>query len=202
MLIDAGCELDCYASDVTRTFPVSGKFSGEQRAIYELVLDAHEKGIDAVRPGAPFLGPHEVSMKVLSEGLLELGLLKGSLDEVLEKKTFTRFFMHKTGHWLGLDVHDCGSYFRAGASRPFEPGQITTIEPGLYVAPDDESVEERWRGIGVRIEDDILVTEAGHENLTAGHRRKSVEDVEATVSGGLPRSPVGNDPRRRARNSG
>ena len=182
LLIDAGCELDCYASDVTRTFPVSGTFSGEQKAIYELVLEAHKGAIEAVRPGAAFLAPHEVSQRVISEGLLELGLLTGSLDEVLEQKTYTRFFMHKTGHWLGLDVHDCGTYYRGGASRPFEPGMVTTIEPGLYVAPDDDSVDARWRGIGVRIEDDILVTDSGHENLTPGIP-KEVEEVEAACQG-------------------
>ena len=184
VLIDAGCEIDCYASDVTRTFPVSGSFSPEQKAIYELVLDAEKRGIEAVKPGADFLAPHAVSIDVLSRGLVDLGLLKGSVEEVIASKSYTRFFMHKTGHWLGLDVHDCGSYARDGKSRAFEPGMITTIEPGLYIAPEDESVEARWRGIGVRIEDDILVTETGHENLTSGIP-KEVADVEAAVSGEL-----------------
>ncbi len=182
LLIDAGCELSCYASDVTRTFPISGHFSPEQKAIYELVLEAEKRSIEVVRPKARFLDAHEASVKVLAAGLIDLGLLTGSLEQVLETKSYTRFFMHKTGHWLGLDVHDCGTYFEDGLSRPFEPGMITTIEPGLYIAPDDETVEARWRGIGVRIEDDILVTQDGHENLTRAIA-KEVADVEATVQG-------------------
>ena len=182
VLIDAGCELEHYASDVTRTFPVSGTFSPEQKAIYQLVLDAEKQAIEAVKPGTGFLDPHVISIGVLSRGLVELGLLKGSVDEVIESESYTRFFMHKTGHWLGLDVHDCGTYAKDGAPRPFEPGMITTVEPGLYISPDDESVEARWRGIGVRIEDDILVTADGNENLTA-NIPKEVAEVEAAVLG-------------------
>lgn len=179
-LVDAGCEFDFYASDVTRTFPVSGRFSGEQRALYELVLAALERATQEVRPGSDQDRVHDAALGVLVDGLLELGLLAGTRAEALETKSYRRFYMHRTGHWLGLDVHDCGLYVRDGKPRAFEPGMVTTVEPGLYVAPDDESVPERWRGIGIRIEDDVLVTAAGHEVLTASIPR-SVAEVEAAA---------------------
>ncbi|MEX1026172.1 MAG: aminopeptidase P N-terminal domain-containing protein [Planctomycetota bacterium] len=183
LLIDAGCEVEYYASDVTRTFPVNGTFSPEQRAIYEVVLDAQKLAVAAVRPDATSVQLHEIALRRLVEGLLELGLLSGTVETVLESKSYERFFMHKTGHWLGLDVHDQGTYFDSeGNSRPLRPGMVLTVEPGLYVGPDDESVEARWRGIGVRIEDDVLVTESGQENLTASIP-KEVEEVEAVCSG-------------------
>jgi len=180
-LVDAGCEFDFYASDVTRTFPVSGRFSGEQRALYELVLAALERATREVHPGSDQDRVHDAALGVLVDGLLELGLLTGTRAEVLETKSYRRFYMHRTGHWLGLDVHDCGLYVRDGKPRPFEPGMVTTVEPGLYVAPDDESVDARWRGIGIRIEDDVLVTSAGHEVLTASIPR-SVAEVEAAAA--------------------
>lgn len=177
-LVDAGCEWDFYASDVTRTFPVGGRFTSEQRALYELVLRAQDAAIARVRPGATQDEVHDAAVGVLCDGLLALGLLSGTREEVLEQQTYRRFYMHRTGHWLGLDVHDCGLYSVGGAPRPFEAGMVTTVEPGLYVAPDEERVEPRWRGIGIRIEDDVLVTAAGHELLT-GDVPRAPEEIEA-----------------------
>jgi len=168
VLIDAGCELDNYASDITRTFPANGRFSDEQAAIYDLVLKANEACIEAVRPGTCWDSLHQLSVRILTEGLIELGLLQGDLDELIEAGAFRRFYMHRIGHWLGMDVHDVGDYRVDGEWRKLAPGIVTTIEPGIYIAPDDHSVEERWRGIGVRIEDDVLVTEQGSKVLTAG----------------------------------
>ena len=184
LLIDAGCEWEYYAADVTRTFPVNGRFSPEQRALYEVVLAAEKQAIAAIAPGVPCLRIHEIAQRVVCEGLIELGLLKGSVEENLKAGHLSRFFMHGTGHWLGLDVHDVGVYSTAkGEPRPFEPGMVTTVEPGIYVDPDDEEVEERWRGIGVRIEDDVLVTADGHEVLTAACP-KEIEEVEAACHAG------------------
>jgi Xaa-Pro aminopeptidase len=177
VLVDAGAEWDHYASDVTRTFPVNGRFSPEQRALYELVLAAQKAAIELVRPGANAVEVHERAVAVLVDGLLELGLLAGTPAEVVEKGLYRRFYMHRTGHWLGLDVHDCGAYHVGGKPRPFVPGIVQTVEPGLYVAPDDETVEPRWRGLGIRIEDDLLVTAEGHEVLTAGIP-KEVDELE------------------------
>lgn len=182
LLIDAGAEWSYYASDVTRTFPVGGTFSAEQRAIYEVVLAAQLAGIEHVKPGVSFISIHDVALGKIVDGLLALGLLEGSHAEVIEHETYKRFYMHKTGHWLGLDVHDCGYYSEDGRSRSLKPGMVLTVEPGIYIAADDETVAARWRGIGVRIEDDVLVTEAGHEVLTA-KIPKSVEDVEAACRG-------------------
>ena len=168
VLIDAGCELDNYASDITRTFPANGRFSDEQAAIYDLVLKANEACIEAVRPGTCWDSLHQLSVRILTAGLIELGLLQGDLDELIEAGAFRRFYMHRIGHWLGMDVHDVGDYRVDGEWRKLAPGIVTTIEPGIYIAPDDHSVEERWRGIGVRIEDDVLVTEQGSKVLTAG----------------------------------
>jgi Xaa-Pro aminopeptidase len=176
VLVDAGCELECYASDITRTYPIDGRFNDEQKALYEIVLAAQLAALAAVKPGATVVGVHEVALDVLVRGLLELGLLEGSVQEVLESGSYRRFYMHRTSHWLGLDVHDCGAYALDGSSRALEPGMVLTIEPGLYVAPDDETVDARWRGIGIRIEDDALVTARGNEVLTSAP--KSVEDVE------------------------
>jgi Xaa-Pro aminopeptidase len=177
-LVDAGCEWDFYASDVTRTFPVGGRFTSEQRALYELVLRAEEAALARIRPGATQDEVHDTAVEVLVDGLLALGLLDGTRAEALEQHTYRRFYMHRTGHWLGLDVHDCGLYTVGGIARPFEPGMVTTVEPGLYIAPDDESVEPRWRGIGIRIEDDVLVTAAGHELLTEDVP-KAPDEIEA-----------------------
>ncbi len=182
MLVDSGAEWDFYAADITRTFPVNGKFSDEQRALYEIVLKAEEASIAAVKPGVRFDEVHAASLKVIVDGLLELGLLSGTAEEVMDSSSYRAFFMHKTSHWLGLDVHDCGSYTKDGESRPLEPGMVLTIEPGIYVDPENEDVDERWRGIGIRIEDDVLVTESGHEILTSA-APKSIEEVEAACAG-------------------
>lgn len=182
VLIDAGCELECYAADITRTFPVSGKFSDEQRALYEVVLAAQYAAIDAVRPGNHWNHPHEAALKVLTQGLLDLGLLTGSLDQALEEEAYKPFFMHRTGHWLGLDVHDVGDYKVGGAWRQLEPGMALTVEPGLYVAPDNTRVADKWRGIGIRIEDDVVVTKDGCRVLTDGVP-KTITDIEALMAG-------------------
>ena len=186
LLIDAGCELDGYASDITRTFPVNGRFGGGQRAVYELVLAAQAAAIAAVRAGAGWNEPHDAAVRVLAQGMLELKLLSGSLDEVLEKETYKRFYMHRTGHWLGLDVHDAGDYKRAGEWRKLAPGMALTVEPGLYIRAADD-VPEALRDIGVRIEDDVVVTEGGCEVITA-EAPKRVEDIEALMRDGRNRS--------------
>ena len=175
-LVDAGCEHGYYASDVTRTFPVDGRFTPEQRALYEVVLTAQLSAIDEAKPGAAFDSVHDVALRRLVEGLVELGLLKGSVDEALEKGTYREFYMHRTSHWLGLDVHDAGAYAKNGKSRALEPGMVLTVEPGLYVAPDAD-VERCWRGIGIRIEDDVLVTATGNDVLSK-NAPKSIDDVE------------------------
>ncbi|MDX1633322.1 MAG: Xaa-Pro aminopeptidase [Marinobacter sp.] len=182
VLIDAGCELECYASDITRTFPVSGRFSEPQRALYEVVLAAQYAAIDAVKPGNHWNHPHEAALKVLTQGLVELGLLDMSVDEALEKEAYRPFFMHRTGHWLGLDVHDVGDYKVGDAWRVLEPGMALTVEPGLYIAPDNSSVDERWRGIGIRIEDDVVVTRDGCRVLTDGVP-KTIDAIEALMAG-------------------
>ncbi|MCC6216579.1 MAG: aminopeptidase P N-terminal domain-containing protein [Polyangiaceae bacterium] len=181
VLIDAGCELHGYASDVTRTFPVDGRFTTAQQAIYELVLESQTAALDATRPGATIDEVHRVTVEVLARGMLALGLLRGSLAEVLEQERYKTFYMHRTSHFLGLDVHDVGAYFVEGRSRALEPGMTITIEPGLYV-PVGADVPERFRGIGVRIEDDVLVTEQGAEVLTPAVPR-TVADVERACRG-------------------
>jgi Xaa-Pro aminopeptidase len=179
LLIDAGAEYAYYASDVTRTFPVSGSFSAEQRAVYELVLAAQLATIEAVKPGTTLEALHDVAVGVLVDGMRELGLVQGSRDEVLEKGDYKRFYMHRTSHWLGMDVHDVGRYYQDGAPRALEPSFVLTVEPGLYIAPNAE-VDPRFRGIGVRIEDDILVTGSGHDNLTHDIP-KGVAELEAIL---------------------
>jgi Xaa-Pro aminopeptidase len=182
LLVDAGCELEGYAADITRTFPVNGRFSGAQREVYEIVLAAQRAALDQVRAGCAFNAPHDAAVRVLAQGMLDLKLLAGGLDEALEKETYKRFYMHRTGHWLGLDVHDAGDYKRAGAWRALEPGMTLTVEPGLYVRAADD-VPERLRGIGVRIEDDVLVTALGCEVLTAA-APKAVAEIEALIRDG------------------
>jgi Xaa-Pro aminopeptidase len=179
LLIDAGCELDGYASDITRTFPVSGRFGGEQRAVYELVLAAQEAAVQAVKPGNHWNAPHDAAVKVLAQGYLDLGLCEGSLDGLLESGDYRRFYMHRTGHWLGLDVHDAGEYKIGGDWRPLVPGMVLTVEPGTYIRPGDK-VPERFWNIGVRIEDDALVTPDGCELITA-RAPKTVADIEALM---------------------
>ena len=179
LLIDAGCELDGYASDLTRTYPVNGRFSAAQREIYELVLAAQRAAMESVRPGKAWNEPHDAAVKVLAQGMLDLKLLSGSLDEVLQKETYKRFYMHRTGHWLGLDVHDAGDYKRQGNWRTLAPGMVLTVEPGLYIRAEDD-IPERLRNIGIRIEDDVLVADAGCEVLTA-EAPKAIDDVEALM---------------------
>ena len=179
LLIDAGCEYGYYASDITRTFPVSGRFTEPQRQLYEIVLEAEEAALAAVRPGRTLEEIHDVALRILVEGLVRVGLLDGSVEERLADGAYRDFYMHRTSHWLGMDVHDVGGYFVEGRRRTLEPGMVLTIEPGLYVQPD-AAVDPRFRGIGNRIEDDVLVTESGHENLTA-HVPKSVADLEAIL---------------------
>jgi len=179
LLIDAGCELDGYASDITRTFPVNGRFAGGQRAVYDLVLAAQAAAMEKVRPGNAWNEPHDAAVRVLAQGMLDLRLLGGTLDEVLEKETYKRFYMHRTGHWLGLDVHDAGEYKRSGAWRALQPGMTLTVEPGLYIRAADD-VPEALRNIGIRIEDDVAVTEGGCEVITA-EAPKSAADIEALM---------------------
>ncbi len=179
LLIDAGCELDGYASDITRTFPVNGRFSGPQREVYELVLAAQQAAIAEVKPGRLWNAAHEAAVGVLAQGFLDLGLLQGSLADVLETESYKKFYMHRTGHWLGLDVHDAGDYKRDGVWRELVAGMVLTVEPGCYIQPGP-GVPERYAGIGVRIEDDALVTESGCEIITAA-APKSVADIEALM---------------------
>jgi len=176
LLIDAGCEYRGYASDITRTFPVNGRFSGPQKAVYELVLAAQQACIDAVKPGADFHDYHKVAERVLAQGYIDLGLCKGTLDAVLATGSYRQFYMHRAGHWLGMDVHDAGAYQVKGASQKLAPGMVLTVEPGTYIRPAENVPEPFW-DIGVRIEDDVLVTAAGVENLTAA-APKTVADVE------------------------
>jgi Xaa-Pro aminopeptidase len=180
LLIDAGCELDGYASDITRTFPVNGRFSGPQKDVYEIVLEAQLAAIKAVAPGAPFIAYHEVAVTVLAQGMIDLKLCKGSLNKVIETEDYRRFYMHRTGHWLGLDVHDAGAYMKDGKWRKLEPGMVLTVEPGLYIRPADNVPKPLWN-IGVRIEDDVLVTKKGREVITAAAPKK-VADIEAWMS--------------------
>ena len=179
LLIDAGCELDGYASDITRTFPVNGKFGGAQKDIYELVLAAQAAAIAATRPGAAWDVPHEAAVRVLAQGMIDFGLCSGSLDQVLETGDYKRFYMHRTGHWLGLDVHDAGEYKIEGKWRPLAAGMVLTVEPGCYIR-QAEGVPEAYWNIGVRIEDDVLVTEGGCEVITAA-TPKSAADIEVLV---------------------
>ena len=166
LLVDAGCEYEMYASDITRTFPVSGKFSDEQLKIYEIVLEAMNAAIDQVKPGNDIMQPQEISERVITKGLIRIGLLEGDPEELHKSGAFKEFYMHKIGHWLGLDVHDAGDYMEGDEYMKFKPGMITTIEPGIYISSSMD-VDDKWKGIGVRIEDDILVTKDGNENLTS-----------------------------------
>lgn len=177
LLIDAGCEWEKYASDITRTFPVNGIFSDEQNALYQLVLDAQYAAIEQVKPGNHWNDPHEAAVKVLTKGLVKLGLLKGAVPELIKKDAYKPYYMHRTGHWLGMDVHDVGDYKIDKQWRLLEPGMVLTVEPGLYIQPDAKEVDKKWRGIGIRIEDDVLVTKKGHDVLTSG-AVKEIKDIE------------------------
>jgi len=183
LLIDAGCELDGYASDITRTFPVNGRFSGEQKAVYELVLAAQAAAMEKVRVGNPWDAPHEAAVGVLAQGFVDLGLCTGSVDKVIESGDYKRFYMHRTGHWLGMDVHDAGDYKRDGRWRALEPGMTLTVEPGCYIRPAD-NVPERFWNIGVRIEDDVLVT-AGECEVLTGAAPKTVAGIEELMARGV-----------------
>jgi Xaa-Pro aminopeptidase len=181
LLCDAGAEYAGYASDITRTWPVSGTYSKEQRALYEIVLAAQAAALAQARPGRSWIAGHEAAVETITEGLLSLGLLKGTLKAALASGAYRKFYMHKTGHWLGLDVHDVGEYKLAGDFRELEPGMVFTIEPGLYIAPGSKGVPAKWQGIGIRIEDDVLVTADGHEVLT-GAVPRDIDAVEAVLA--------------------
>ncbi len=183
LLIDAGCVYGYYNADITRTFPVGGKFTPEQKTLYEIVLEAQMQAIAQVQPGNPYNQIHDTAVRVLTEGLVQLGILKGEIDKLIEEEKYKPFYMHRTGHWLGLDVHDVGVYQYGDNPQLLQPGQVLTVEPGLYIVPDTQPAEDqpeidpRWSGIGIRIEDDILVTATGHEVLTAGVP-KAIADIE------------------------
>jgi Xaa-Pro aminopeptidase len=180
VLMDAGAEYRGYAADITRTFPVSGRFSIEQRVLHDLVCAAQRAALARAQPGVPYEAGHDAAVATLTEGLLSLGLLKGKLRKNIADGSYKRFYRHKTGHWLGLDVHDVGEYRVDGHSRLLEPGMVFTIEPGLYIAPDDKSVAAKWRGIGMRVEDDVLITADGHRVLTERLAR-SADEIEALM---------------------
>ncbi len=182
VLIDAGCEINNYASDITRTFPVNGKFSPEQKAIYEIVLNAQLAAIAEVKPGRHWDHPHLAAVRVITEGLVALGLLEGDVDDLIENEGYKPFFMHRTGHWLGMDVHDVGDYKIDGEWRLLEPGMVLTVEPGIYVSPNNKNVAKKWRGIGIRIEDDVVVTKSGCKVMSAT-APKTVKDIEDLMAG-------------------
>jgi len=180
VLIDAGCEIDCYASDISRTWPVNGKFSEPQRQLYGLVLKAQLAAIAKVKPGNKWHLPHQTAIRVITRGLVELGLLKGQTSALIKKKAYEKFYMHKTGHWLGMDVHDVGDYRVDGEWRILEPGMVLTVEPGLYIPRGTKGVHKRWQGIGIRIEDDVLVTKEGHDVLSKDVP-KTPHEIEALM---------------------
>jgi Xaa-Pro aminopeptidase len=179
VLIDAGCEYQGYASDVTRTFPVNGRFSPSQKAIYELVLAIQNAALSVIEPGRHWDDPHEISVQVATVGLVELGLLEGNVDELIQSEAYKRYYMHRIGHWIGLDVHDVGDYKVGDEWRVLEPGMAMTVEPGLYIPVDDERVAKKWRGIAVRIEDDVVVTKTGYHMLTTAP--KTVAEIESLM---------------------
>ncbi len=183
LLIDAGAEMDCYAADITRTFPVNGKYTAEQRDLYEVVLAAQLAAIDAVRPGNHWNEPHEKAVDVLVDGMVHLGLLSGDKEEILEEGHYKRFYMHRTGHWLGMDVHDVGDYKVEDTWRLLEPGVVMTVEPGLYIAAGSEDIDERWWNMGIRIEDDVLVNKEGCEVLSKDVP-KVVDEIEELMAKG------------------
>ncbi|TAN48448.1 MAG: Xaa-Pro aminopeptidase [Methylococcaceae bacterium] len=180
VLIDAGAEHHNYAADISRTFPVNGRFSAAQRDVYELVLEAQAAAIAKIKPGNHWIDPHDEAVQVLTKGMVKLGLLKGKVSKLIKDEKYKQFYMHRTGHWLGMDVHDVGDYKVGEAWRMFEPGMVLTVEPGLYIRPDSKKVDKRWHGIGIRIEDDVLVTKDGCEVLTRA-APKSVEDIESLM---------------------
>jgi Xaa-Pro aminopeptidase len=190
VLIDAGCELEGYASDVTRTYPIGGKFSGPGRAIYDVVLASQRAALEQCNPGSTLPAVHDAAVRTIVEGLVDLSMLEGNVDELIANDAHRPFYMHGTSHWLGLDVHDVGTYKNGKEPRTLEPGMVLTVEPGLYVASDAESVDSRFRGIGVRIEDDVVITAEGCENITASIP-KNPDDLEALVREGAARADRG-----------
>jgi Xaa-Pro aminopeptidase len=181
LLIDAGAEYDGYASDITRTFPVNGKFSPEQRDLYEVVLAAQAAAFDKARAGRQWQEVHQAAIDVVSAGMIDLGILTHAPDEAIDSAGYRHFYVHNTGHWLGLDVHDVGEYTIDGHSRELEPGMVLTIEPGIYIHPEEQSVRECWRGLGIRIEDNVAITRDEPTILTRGLAR-TVEDIEALMA--------------------
>jgi Xaa-Pro aminopeptidase len=177
LLIDAGCEYGMYASDITTTFPVGGRYSPEQKAVYQVVLQAQYAAYEAIKPGNHWDDPHTAAVKATTQGLVKLGLLKGKVPQLIKDGEYKKFFMHRTGHWLGMDVHDCGDYKVGNQWRVLEPGMVMTVEPGLYIPAGTKGVDKRWWNIGIRIEDDVAVTKDGYEVLTTGLPREP-EDVE------------------------
>ena len=184
LLIDAGCELECYASDITRTYPVNGVFSEPQRQLYELVLAAQDAALAKVKPGNHWNDPHDAAVRTMTRGLVKLGILKGAVPQLIREEKYKTFFPHRTGHWLGMDVHDVGDYKVDGAWRLFEPGMVLTVEPGIYIPAGSKGVAKKWWNIGIRIEDDVLVTKLGHEILTKDVP-KQVNEIEALMSGAV-----------------
>jgi Xaa-Pro aminopeptidase len=180
LLIDAGCEMEGYASDITRTFPVNGKFSPAQKDVYEVVLAAQTAAIASAQPKQTWDAPHHSALRVLAQGFIDLKLCSGSVDAVLESESYKRFYMHRTGHWLGMDVHDVGEYKTGDDWRPLQPGMVLTVEPGCYIRPADDVPEALWN-IGIRIEDDVAITKTGNEVLTAA-APKTVADIEELMS--------------------
>ena len=181
VLIDAGCELHYYAADITRTFPASGRFSPEQRALYEVVLDSQKAAIATIKAGNHWNQSHDATVRVITEGLVKLGLLSGEVDALIASEAYRPFYMHRAGHWLGMDVHDVGDYKIGGEWRVLEEGMAMTVEPGIYVAPDNLDVDAKWRGIGIRIEDDVVVTKTGCDILTAAVP-KEADEIEALMA--------------------
>ncbi|OGT65129.1 MAG: Xaa-Pro aminopeptidase [Gammaproteobacteria bacterium RIFCSPLOWO2_01_FULL_47_190] len=181
LLIDAGSEYNGYASDISRTFPVNGKFSSAQREVYELVLKAQSAAIGKIKPGNHWNEPHEAAIEVLTAGMVELGILKGRLRQLIKDQAYTKYYMHRTGHWLGMDVHDVGDYKVEGEWRTFEPGMVMTVEPGIYLPASSKGLAKKWRNIGIRIEDDVLVTRTGNDILSKD-APKSVEEIEAMMA--------------------
>lgn len=181
VLVDAGCEWQHYASDITRTYPVNGRFTAPQQALYEVVLAAQLAAIDAMQLGQPYYSGHEAALRVLTQGLCDLGLLSGDVNELIETRAYADFYMHGTGHWLGIDVHDVGSYRQSGEGRALKKGMVFTVEPGLYVAADNTRVDEKWRGIGIRIEDNVVMTDNGPEVITADVP-KTVAEITALMA--------------------
>jgi len=182
LLIDAGAEYDGYASDITRTFPVNGKFSPEQKALYEVVLAAQSAAIEKARAGNQWQEMHDAAIRVATEGMIDLGILSGSVDQEIESQGYKQFYVHNTGHWLGLDVHDVGEYTIDGHSRELEPGMVMTVEPGIYIKPDESGVKTCWRGVGIRIEDNVAITQDAPKILTEGLAR-TVEEIEIQMAG-------------------